>query len=233
MRRSSSSCHGFSLVELLVVMTVISILAGMLLPVLATARKAAQMVQCLNNLKQFGMAMVIYSDASGYCPPSQMASPGSPDYQLWSKTLVRGGAIEGKIPGGYDGADAEVFTCPGKRAKVKYGTRKWNHFQTDYAINSYVIYQNWFSLRKLLRPSQIYFIGEKQLQWDSVNKWWEPAEGEWLQPARVDFDAHNNRTDMLFFDTHVKSLPGLEPSLLFKEQWIGGIGVRYVPWGDN
>ena len=72
---------GFTLVELLVVIAIIGILVGLLLPAVQAAREAARRVQCMNNVRQIGLALTNYESAhrrfpSGWVDWKQTTKPG-------------------------------------------------------------------------------------------------------------------------------------------------------------
>lgn len=109
----------FSLIELLVVISIIAILAAMLLPALGKARKTAQRSGCANNLKQMGLAWFSYINDNNDVVPVALpeSNGGSGTTRIWYGKDILGKDLNyaGKCTSSYVDKNwfKTVYDCPG------------------------------------------------------------------------------------------------------------------------
>jgi len=185
MRRS-----GFTLIELLVVIAIIAILAAILFPVFARAREKARQTSCLNNMKQFGTAVLMYAQ----------------DYDEMMPRVYVGGPLSYTLPNGssYSGyllwhtmlfpyiKNIQVYNCPSD-------TQRWTGQytgSTSYGLNVYNHYG--LSLSSFQAPAENMVFAEAT-GGDSYN-----LDGDLISGVSELHGRHNEGLNNTFADGHAK-----------------------------
>jgi prepilin-type processing-associated H-X9-DG protein/prepilin-type N-terminal cleavage/methylation domain-containing protein len=259
--RDKKAPGAFTLIELLVVIAIIAILAAMLLPALSKAKDKAKAISCVNNLKQLGIALILYrDDYQTYYPPGLdpqgaywiwppllraytskatdtrvFRCPSAPDSAEWIPTFGSG------LPSQYGYQANEVRLSPGDVSFMSYGYNCWGSVD-KYPVYGLGVYAGdttpgdaAVKESKVIRPTQMIALGDSNWKTNSGgDPNWSGFIGAYAS-RQWPLDLHNLRANIAFCDGHVQTLPrtAFVPALPYNKYPGGGADVASALWNSD
>lgn len=219
MRRTTR--HGFTLVELLVVIGIIGLLISILLPALSRARESGYSVKCLSNLRQLGMATTMYANESkGFLPyPTTTLGEKVLWYNVLDPYLKSLNGVNGRTG---VAADREynaykqcvVWDTFEGGVEITGGQNKQREFARTYKMNSHLRYNNPYRQAKttdVRNPTRFVYLGDGLSldqsgpvddQWESGQFSMEVNDKTQATPAL----RHMRAANILFVDSHAETV---------------------------
>ncbi|MEM9166796.1 MAG: prepilin-type N-terminal cleavage/methylation domain-containing protein [Planctomycetota bacterium] len=213
--------HGFTVVELLVVIAVVGVLVSILVPVLGRAREGARLTLCLSNARQMATGIVAETTTNGGKLPENRTLVSDTSYVTWRHRLAENGLVGG---GGKD----SVWVCPthargagnGPRGEGGYtesGLRCIGDVASSYAVNGHVLWRGRIrddeavrSDTTIQRPSHTILIAETNRAFSQIRAS-DPIVANYFQDGKGAYGYwHDGDGVYAFQDGHAERLAFLE-----------------------
>ena len=187
--------RGFTLIELLVVIAIIAILAAILFPVFARAREKARQSSCLSNIKQIGVATMMYAQDYDETYPIDWYRSQSADtcHGMCSMTQYTLDALNAYVK------NSQIWVCPDDPGRNPWSTAL-TPSQGNHRISYWCMLQSYRTMGAIDRPAEVH------LYFDNVTGWanWTTTHGTGPDTAiMVSYaDGHGKMQTMSFMRAH-------------------------------